>query len=465
MNIQKLNFYIVGGAVRDTLLGKTPKDFDIVVEGIKDINQMKDLGFIPVGKSFPVFLHPKTKMEFALCRKEIKTGERHQDFEFIWDGVTINEDLERRDFTINAMACQCTVDIETGEVTPLTLDKDKSIDKCYIIDNHNGFQDLRNGIIRCVNPEHFIEDPLRVLRACRFAAQLGYTIDPDTMKLLKDMVKQGMLNHLSRNRVFQEMEKAMQPGVKSSEFILTMRECGALKVLFPELDKLFENVENTKWHYTGNTGMHVMLALDVAVDAPADEKISCAYHDVFKPIAYALTKEARKTDEHAYFGHDTSEALDYFSKSTSKYCYPYSWIRSIKLAIKYHMIMWKLFDGMKCKNWVDLIGDITGGFQEHNEYLLDKLLTVCKADDASDKSEYCVQLGQDEHRIEILSKVVHDTFDVCSKIKFKDVPDYQDKPIEAVLERLRVMRIEAVEKLGYFDNLPSNPLYKYYTKI
>lgn len=291
MNIQNLNFYIVGGAVRDTLLGKTPKDIDIVVEGIKDINQMKDLGFIPVGKSFPVFLHPKTKMEFALCRKEIKTGERHQDFEFIWDGVTINDDLERRDFTINAMACQCTVDLETGKVTPLTLDKDKSIDKCYIIDNHYGFQDLRDGIIRCVNPEHFIEDPLRVLRACRFAAQLGFGIERNTRNLMKQMVKDGMLDHLSRNRIFQEMEKAMQPGCDSSQFILEMKECGALKVLFPELQKLFENEENTKWHYTGNTGMHVMLALDVIIDAPADVKVGALYHDVAKFPAYQKTNQ------------------------------------------------------------------------------------------------------------------------------------------------------------------------------
>ena len=129
------------------------------------------------------------------------------------------------------------------------------------------------------------------------------------------------------------------------------------------------------------------------------------------------------------------------------------------------MIVWKLFDGMKAKNWVDLIGEITGGYQEHNEYLLDKLLAVCKADDASDKSDYCVQLGQDEHRIEILSKVMHDTFNVCSKIKFKDIPDYQDTPVEKVLEKLRMKRIEAVEKLGYFEDSFSNPVYRYYSKF
>lgn len=462
--MKDLSFYIVGGAVRDSLLGKEPHDFDIVVEGATP-EKMKELEFISVGKSFPVFLHPKTKMEFALCRKEKKTGERHQDFEFVWDGVTINEDLQRRDFTMNAMACQCTVDLETGEVTPITLDKEKKIENCYIIDNFGGFQDTRNKVIRCVDPEHFIEDPLRVLRACRFAAQLGFGIERNTRNLLKQMVKDGMLDHLSRNRVFQEMEKAMQPGCDSSQFILEMKECGALKVLFPELQKLFENEENTKWHYTGNTGLHVMLALDVVRDCPADIKAATLYHDIGKPIVYPMTKEARKTDPTAYFGHDTPEILEYFSKCVSKHCFPYSWIRSIKLAIKYHMILWKLFDGMKCKYWVDLIGDITGGFQEHNEYLLDKLLPVCKGDDASDKSEYCVQHGQDEHRIEILSKVVHDTFDVCSKIKFKDVPNYQDTPLDIVLEKLRMMRVEAVKDLGYFDDLPSNPVRKYYTKF
>lgn len=458
-------FYIVGGAVRDALLGKDPHDYDIVVEG-SSVQEMLDHGFIQVGKSFPVFLHPKTKMEFALCRKEIKTGDKHTDFEFTWDGVTINEDLDRRDFTMNALACPCHVDLETGEISLKVNGEDaKSISDCYITDNCGGFQDIRNGIIRAVNPEHFIEDPLRVLRACRFAAQLDFFIEPETKKLLKDMVDQGMLDHLSRNRIFQEMEKAMQPGCNSSQFILEMRECGALKRLFPELDLLFENAENTKWHYTGNTGMHVMLALDVVKDYSADICAATLYHDQYKPIAYKLTKEARKTDPHAYFGHDTPEALEYFNKCTSKYCYPYSWIRTIKLAIKYHMIVWKLFDGMKAKNWVDLIGEITGGYQEHNEYLLDKLLAVCKADDASDKSDYCVQLGQDEHRIEILSKVMHDTFDVCSKVKFKDIPDYQDTPVEKVLEKLRMKRIEAVEKLGYFEDSFSNPVYRYYSKF
>lgn len=458
-----MNFYIIGGAVRDALLDKEPHDFDIVVEGATP-EKMKELNFIPVGKSFPVFLHPKTKMEFALCRKEIKTGDKHADFKFVWDDVTLNDDLERRDFTINALAVACKIDVETGEISYMMPEYKKLTDG-YIIDNHGGFQDLHNGVIRAVNPEHFIEDPLRVLRACRFAAQLSFTIEPNTMKLLKTMVQDGMLNHLSRNRVFQELEKAMQPGVDSSRFFYCMRECGALKVLFPEIELLFENTENIKWHYTGNTGMHVMLALDVIKDAFADVKVGCLYHDIAKPIAYAQTREARKTDPNAYFGHDTPEALEYFNKSTEKYCYPYAWTRTIKLAIKYHMMVWKLFDKMKTKNWIDLIGDITGGFQEHNEYLLDKLLTVCKADDASDKSDYCIEHGQDEHRIEILSKVVHDTFNICSKIKFKDVPKYQDTPVEKVLEKLRMMRVEAVEKLGYFDDLPSNPIAKYYTKF
>ena len=147
MQKNDISFYIVGGAVRDALLGKEPHDYDIVVEGAIP-EKMKDLGFIQVGKSFPVFLHPVTKMEFALCRKEVKTGNKHTDFEFVWDNVTLLEDLERRDFTINAMACACTVFTNTGEIIPITISDEKKIENCYIIDHHYGRQDLYNKIIR-----------------------------------------------------------------------------------------------------------------------------------------------------------------------------------------------------------------------------------------------------------------------------------------------------------------------------
>ena len=439
MDTKGLSFYIVGGAVRDALLGKEPHDYDIVVEGATP-EKMKELGFIQVGKSFPVFLHPVTKMEFALCRKEIKTGDKHTDFEFVWDGVTINEDLERRDFTINAMACQCDVDIETGKVTPITLDKEKTIDKCYIIDNYNGFQDLRNGIIRAVNPVHFIEDPLRVLRACRFAAQLGFYIHTSTMGLLQRMVNEDMLSHLSRERIDNEMLKAMSPGFYSEMFIQLMKECGALKQLYPEIDKLFDNAENIIYHSTGNTGLHVMAALRYAHNCSLHVKMATLYHDIYKPIAYK-----QKSESGEYVPHDSEDALKYFDEVTKNKKYSYSIKYAIKLAIKYHMIMWRYFDGMAAKHYMDLIGEITKDFNDSYGYLLEDLLLVCAADDASDKTELCIQRGQTKERIHKLSQICAYIFDTCSKIKFRDVPNYKELDPTKVKEKQRIMRIEAIQ--------------------
>ena len=430
-----LKFYIVGGAVRDALLGRESHDMDIVVEGATP-EIMKSLGFIPVGKSFPVFLHPKTHMEFALCRKEVKTGPKHTDFEFVWEGVTLKEDLERRDFTMNALACPCEVNIETGEITPITLAEEKTIENCYIIDNYEGHQDAINGLIRCVNPIHFIEDPLRVLRACRFAAQLGAYIHSSTMKLMKRMVNEGMLEHLSRERIEEEMFKAMQPGVYSEIFILRMEECGALKVLYPELDALFGNAEKIIYHSTGDTGLHVMAALRHGFNYDMHTKMGVLYHDIYKPKAYkAETKER----------HDTPEALQYFHSISKKKKYSYKVIKSIEIAIQYHMKMWQVFDGMCIKNFIDMLSEITNGFKEDYEYLLDDLLLVCEADDSSDKTEACIQKGQTKERCQLLKKISKDVYNICKDIKFRDVPDYMDKEPEKVKEKQREMRISAVK--------------------
>lgn len=442
MKVNNVNFYIVGGAVRDALLGKDPHDFDIVVEGANP-EYMISHGFIPVGKSFPVFLHPKTKMEFALCRKEIKTGDKHTDFEFVWDGVTISEDLERRDFTINAMACPCSVNIETGEVTPLTLNEQKSISNCYIIDNYGGFQDLRNKTIKVVNPTHFIEDPLRVLRACRFAAQLDFDICSSTMGLLQRMVNEGMLDHLTRPRIDNETLKAMAPGCNSESYFLRMKECGALKVLYPEIDELFNNAEKVKYHSTGNTGLHVMAALRHVQNKETHVKFGVLYHDVYKPIAYNLD-----TDKHTR--HDTLEALQYFEDMTKNKTYSYKIKKSCKIAIQYHMKMWTLFDGLNEKNFVDMVGDITRGFDKNYKYLLEDLLDVCEADDSSDKTKACIQKGQTKERCQLLRKIALEVFDLCEAVHFKDIQGYTELEPLKVKDKQRCMRISIVKK--YFKD-------------
>ena len=213
-----MKIYEVGGAVRDSFLGKNPRDIDYVVVGAT-AEKMLSLGFIRVGKSFPVFLHPETKSEYALARKETKTGEKHTDFAFDFSPeISLNEDLQRRDFTCNALA----KDIETGE----------------IIDEVGGLNDIKNKVLRHINAEHFIEDPLRVLRMCRFAAQLDFFVAPETMKLAQQMVASNMLKNLSAERFREEFLKALS-SADFARFLITLNECGALKFLLPNFAEVF----------------------------------------------------------------------------------------------------------------------------------------------------------------------------------------------------------------------------------
>ncbi|MBR3502573.1 MAG: hypothetical protein IKO06_06680, partial [Alphaproteobacteria bacterium] len=178
--------------------------------------EMLALGYKQVGKDFPVFLHPETNEEYALARKEIKIGDKHTDFNFVFDAdISLEEDVQRRDFTINALA----KDIKTGE----------------IVDFVGGIDDINKKIIRHVNDEHFAEDPLRVLRMCRFAADLDFSIAPETMKIAGQMVKNNMLSHLASERIWEEIKKALGT-TYFEKFIFAAKECGALKFIFPEAD-------------------------------------------------------------------------------------------------------------------------------------------------------------------------------------------------------------------------------------
>lgn len=223
-----MKIYEVGGAVRDYVMNKKPHDFDYVVVGSSPQEMIKS-GFIQVGKSFPVFLHPETKAEYALARKERKTGNKHTDFEFEFSpDITLSEDLRRRDFTCNALA----KDIDSGE----------------IIDETGGIEDIRKKVLRHIDAFHFVEDPLRVLRMCRFSAQLGFDIDPETMVLAKKMVADGMLLNLSAERFREEFLKALQ-SERFSLFIKAMEECGALKFLLTELSECIKDAVKHKSFY------------------------------------------------------------------------------------------------------------------------------------------------------------------------------------------------------------------------
>ena len=255
-----MQIYKIGGAVRNKLLNIPLSDNDYVVVG-STIEEMQSLGFEKVGKSFPVFLHPTTKEEYALARKEIKTGLTHQDFKFVFDkNITLKEDSLRRDFTCNAIY----EDINTGE----------------IIDYHNGIKDIKNKVLRHISP-HFKEDPLRVLRACRFVATLNFTLAPETITICKEMIEEGAITHLSKERIFQELEKSLSSPY-FYRFIETAREIGLLKDLMPEVEDLWLIPEREDYHPEKNTGAHTILALKSAKSNDPIINLAILLHDVGK---------------------------------------------------------------------------------------------------------------------------------------------------------------------------------------
>ena len=256
--------YLVGGAVRDRLLGLTPKEKDWVVVGSTP-EALTRRGFRQVGASFPVFLHPRTGQEYALARTERKQGHGYHGFSVDFHpGVSLEDDLERRDLTINAMAQD-----QAGR----------------LIDPFDGQADLQARVLRHVSPA-FSEDPLRVLRVARFAARfanLGFTVHPSTMELMTDIVASGELSHLVPERTWAEVRKAMGAGTPAV-FVRVLRDCGALAVLLPEVDALFGVPQNEKHHPEIDTGLHVMMAMDVAARQgwPAPVVFAVMMHDLGK---------------------------------------------------------------------------------------------------------------------------------------------------------------------------------------
>ncbi len=256
--------YLVGGAVRDRLLGLPIKDRDWVITGATP-KEMIELGYTSVGKDFPVFLHPDTHEEYALARTERKTSAGYHGFQFdTQTTVTLEEDVQRRDLTINALA-----EDEDGNV----------------LDFVGGQTDLENRLLRHVSPA-FAEDPVRILRIARFAsrfANLGFRVAPATMLLMRQMVDDGEVDALVPERVWQEMVKALaEPSPEV--FIEVLRECGALRVLFPEIDRLFGVPQPEEHHPEIDTGVHTMLVLQQACILSDDPvvRFSALTHDLGK---------------------------------------------------------------------------------------------------------------------------------------------------------------------------------------
>jgi tRNA nucleotidyltransferase (CCA-adding enzyme) len=257
-----MQIYVVGGAVRDALLGLPVKDHDHVVVGATPEEMVKK-GFRPVGKDFPVFLHPQTQEEYALARTERKTAPGYKGFVFHTSpDVTLEDDLVRRDLTINAIA-------RAGDGT--------------LTDPYHGRRDIEQRVFRHVS-DAFAEDPVRILRVARFAARFAdFRVAPETNVLMRQMVEQGEVDALVPERVWQELSRGLMEA-KPSRMLEVLRECGALARILPELDVLWGVPQPEKWHPEIDTGIHLQQVIDCAAEAGLDlsTRFACLMHDLGK---------------------------------------------------------------------------------------------------------------------------------------------------------------------------------------
>ena len=366
-----MKVFLVGGAVRDRLLGLPIKDKDWVVIGATP-QMMLEAGYKTVGKDFPVFLHPQTNEEYALARTERKSGKGYHGFHFYAEqDVTLEEDMQRRDLTINALA-----EDEQGK----------------LIDTVNGEADLKNRLLRHVSPA-FAEDPVRILRIARFLARfssLGFSIAPETMQLMKEMVKAGEVNELVAERVWQETSRALAEP-HPEKFIEALRECGALAVLFPEIDRLFGVPQPEQHHPEIDTGIHTLLVLQQSC------LLSQAPEVRFAALTHDLGKGTTDPDilPHHY-GHE--ERGYYLVKDLCKrYKIPKSYSQLAEITSKYHTHIHRAFE-VKAKTLLKLL-ESTDAFRRPERF--EQFLLACTADSRGrpsyeknpyEQADFCRQL-------------------------------------------------------------------------
>jgi len=323
--VNSSQIYLVGGAIRDRLLGLEVTDKDWVVVGSSP-QEMADQGFVPVGKDFPVFIDRDSGEEYALARTERKTAKGYQGFEFNTSPeVTLEQDLERRDLTINAMA-----EDEHGK----------------LIDLHNGQADLAAGIIRHVS-EAFSEDPVRVLRAARFAARFNFTIAPETMSLMRDIVVNGEVDALVAERVWVEMRKALDTDAPHV-FFQTLHDCGALARVLPEIEDLFGVPQTAKYHPEIDTGIHMMMVMEqvALITDDSEVRFSALMHDLGKAITPTDILPSHR-------GHEKA-GLPLINQVCERLRVPKRF-QSLALAVgEYHLHMHKMFE-LKPQTVLDML--------------------------------------------------------------------------------------------------------------
>lgn len=345
-----MQVYLVGGAVRDKLLGLPIKEKDWVVVGAT-IEELTALGYQQVGRNFPVFLHPQTKEEYSLARTEKKTNPGYTGFscDFL-PTVKLEDDLLRRDLTINAMA----------------MDSHGNI-----IDPFNGQADLTARILRHVSPA-FIEDPVRVLRIARFAARyyhLGFTIANETRHLLYKMVKNGELHALVAERVWQEWSRSLAEQ-NPQIFITTLRSCGALQIILPEIDHLFGIPNPPASHPEIDTGIHTLMALQEVVKLSADNMIR------FATLVHDAGKAATPIEKWPSHICHTTAGVTIINKLCKRLRIPTEYRTFAEMAARFHIKIHNVFN-LQAKTKINIL-EQTDAFRR--PHLFEKLLLVCTAD-------------------------------------------------------------------------------------
>jgi tRNA nucleotidyltransferase (CCA-adding enzyme) len=345
-----MQVYLVGGAVRDALLGLPVRERDwVVVGGTRE--ELLRLGHREVGRDFPVFLHPDTHEEYALARLERKVAPGYRGFTVEFGpGVTLEEDLGRRDLTINAIA-------QSSDGT--------------LIDPYGGKRDLEARLLRHVS-EAFVEDPVRVLRVARFAARfapLGFRVAPETLALMRSMVERQEVAALVAERVWQESEKALQEPA-ASEFFRVLRDCGALKTVFPEIEALFGVPQPAQWHPEIDTGLHTLMVLDQAALLSADTKVR------FAALVHDLGKGTTPRAEWpGHRGHE-ERGVELIEGLAARLRIPNEYRELALIVARYHCIVHRAFE---------LRPDTTLDFMERADAFrrperFDQALLACEAD-------------------------------------------------------------------------------------
>lgn len=416
--MENQNTYLVGGAVRDKILGIEPKDKDYVVVG-SNISDMIARGFHPIQATFPVFIHPVTKEQYALARTEQSTGNGYNDFVLNFDdSVTLTEDLSRRDLTINAIA----EDLSGNIIDPL-----------------GGKKDIKNKIFRHCS-DAFRDDPVRVLRLARFASVFGpdWSVADETVCLCHNMVKDGMLKSLTGERVFLELIKAFQSDYPRL-FFDTLHHLGGLEDVFPEIHKMRSVVENLKWHPEGNTYEHVMLVLTAAKKSRSNPS------QMYAALVHDFGKTLTPTEDYPkHYGHEKS-GIALVKEFGSRVRIPRVWNKKAKILTEFHMHMHK-FEIMRSTKIVKMF-DSMGAW---NNPSIVKDLIILGIADARGK------LGNEDADDSPLW-VLLDWFNEANKVTFENVMENSRKKIysgEAIKHKMFQARSARLDYIRQYNKIP-----------